>query len=69
MKRQAVDLLRAEHEVGVTRLRAGWHLHRYLAEFDFRHNTPKSLSINDAQRADNLVSGIVGKRLMHKTVD
>ena len=45
------------------------HLHRYLAEFDFRHNNRKSLGINDAQRAENLVAGVVGKRLMYKTAD
>ncbi|MDB6105305.1 MAG: ISSpo8, transposase [Gammaproteobacteria bacterium] len=45
------------------------HLHRYLAEFDFRHNNRKSLGINDVQRAENLVSGVVGKRLMYKTAD
>jgi len=45
------------------------HLHRYLAEFDFRHNNRKSLGINDAQRAENLVAGVRGKRLMYKTPD
>lgn len=44
------------------------HLHRYLAEFDFRHNNRKSKGIHDAERAENLVKGIVGKRLMYKTV-
>lgn len=43
------------------------HLHRYLAEFDFRHNNRKSLGINDAERAENLVAGVVGKRLMYQT--
>src|SRR5262249_45832556 len=45
------------------------HLHRYLAEFDFRHNNRKSLGITDVQRAENLVAGVVGKRLMYKTAD
>jgi transposase-like protein len=44
------------------------HLHRYLSEFDFRHNNRKSLGINDAERAENVVKGVVGKRLMYKTV-
>lgn len=44
------------------------HLHRYLAEFDFRHNNRKSLGINDAERAENMVKGIIGKRLTYKTV-
>lgn len=43
------------------------HLHRDLAEFDFRHNNRNSLGINDAERAENLVRGIVGKRLMYQT--
>ena len=43
------------------------HLHRYLAEFDFRFNNRKSLGIDDAQRAENLISGVVGKRLMYQT--
>jgi transposase-like protein len=43
------------------------HLHRYLAEFDFRHNNRKSLGVNDAERAERLVKGIVGKRLMYQT--
>lgn len=43
------------------------HLHRYLAEFDFRHNNRKSLGIDDTERAENLVKGVVGKRLMYQT--
>jgi transposase-like protein len=43
------------------------HLHRYLAEFDFRYNNRKALGVEDQERADNLLSGVVGKRLMYKT--
>lgn len=43
------------------------HLHRYLAEFDFRHNNRKSLGVSDTDRAYRLVDGVVGKRLMYKT--
>ena len=43
------------------------HLHRYLAEFDFRYNNRVALGIGDAARADQLVKGIVGKRLTYKT--
>lgn len=43
------------------------HFHRYLAEFDFRHSNRKSLGVNDAERAERLVRGIVGKRLMYQT--
>jgi len=42
------------------------HLHRYLAEFDFRHNNRIALGINDAMRAENLAEGIVGKRLTYR---
>jgi hypothetical protein len=45
------------------------HFHRYLAEFDFRHSNRKSLGVNDAERAERLVKGIVGKRLMYATSD
>lgn len=40
------------------------HLHRYLAEFDFRHNNRTALGVNDAERATELAKGIVGKRLI-----
>jgi transposase-like protein len=42
------------------------HLHRYLAEFDFRFNNRAKLGINDAQRADNALKGIGGKRLTYR---
>jgi transposase-like protein len=45
------------------------HLHRYLAEFDFRYNTRISLGYNDAMRAENALKGIVGKRLMYRRPD
>ncbi len=41
------------------------HLHRYLAEFDFRYSNRVALGYNDADRADALLSGIVGKRLTY----
>ena len=43
------------------------HLQRYLAEFDFRHNTREKLKINDTMRADILLQGFVGKRLTYQT--
>ena len=43
------------------------HLHRYLAEFDFRYSNRAALGYNDAERSDILLSGIVGKRLTYKT--
>ncbi len=42
------------------------HLHRYLAEFDFRYSNRSALGIEDRERADILASGIVGKRLTYK---
>ena len=42
------------------------HLHRYLAEFDFRHNNRVALGVNDIERADQLAKGIVGKRLTYR---
>ena len=43
------------------------HLHRYLAEFDFRYSNRIALGFNDADRADKLLSGIIGKRLTYQT--
>lgn len=42
------------------------HLHRYLAEFDFRYNNRTALGFDDATRAENLAAGIVGKRLTYR---
>jgi hypothetical protein len=44
-------------------------LHRYLAEFDFRHNNRTALGVNDTERATELAKGIVGKRLTHRRSD
>ena len=43
------------------------HLHRYVAEFDFRYNNRAGLGIEDAERADNALKGIVGKRLTYRS--
>jgi transposase-like protein len=45
------------------------HLHRYLAEFDFRHNNRIALGVDDTARADQLAKGIVGKRLTYRRPD
>ncbi len=42
------------------------HLHRYLAEFDFRYSNRVRLGVNDVS-ADRAVKGIVGKRLTYRT--
>lgn len=43
------------------------HLHRYMAEFDFRYSNRLALGVNDAARADTLLTGVVGKRLTYET--
>lgn len=43
------------------------HLHRYLAEFDFRYSNREANGFNDTMRADELLKGIVGKRLTYQT--
>jgi transposase-like protein len=43
------------------------HLHRYLAEFDFRYNNRVANGVNDEQRAELLLKGVVGKRLTYQT--
>ncbi len=42
------------------------HLHRYAAEFDFRHNNRIALGVNDVARFESMVRGIVGKRLTYR---
>ncbi len=42
------------------------HLHRYLAEFDFRYNRRAALKWSDAERAADLLSRIGGKRLTYR---
>ena len=43
------------------------HLHRYLAEFEFRYNNRDKLEISDTIRAENALRGVVGKRLTYET--
>jgi ISXO2-like transposase domain len=45
------------------------HLHRYLAEFDFRYSNRAKVGVDDAPRADRALKGIVGKRLTYRTTD
>jgi transposase-like protein len=42
------------------------HLHRYLAEFDFRYSNRARLGIDDVARADLALRGVVGKRLTYR---
>jgi transposase-like protein len=43
------------------------HLNRYLAEFDFRYSKRIAKGVDDIQRADKLLKGVVGKRLTYQT--
>lgn len=45
------------------------HLHRYLAEFDFRYSNRAALEIDDVERAKKALKGIVGKRLTYHRPD
>jgi hypothetical protein len=42
------------------------HLHRYLAEFDFRYSNRVALGVDDKGRADRALKGITGKRLTYR---
>jgi hypothetical protein len=39
------------------------HLHRYLAEFDFRYSNRSALGVEDQERAELALAGVKGKRL------
>ncbi len=41
------------------------HLHRYLAEFDFRHNYRSALGYTDLDRTIAAIKGAEGKRLTY----
>ncbi|MBY0349490.1 IS1595 family transposase [Tabrizicola sp.] len=41
------------------------HLHRYMAEFDFRYSNRAALDVSDILRADIALRGVVGKRLTY----
>lgn len=45
------------------------HIHRYLAEFDFRYNRRAALGVSDRERADDLIRGVSGKRLTYAQTD
>jgi transposase-like protein len=44
------------------------HVHRYLAEFDFRYSNRIALGVDDKARAERALKGIRGKRLTYRTV-
>ncbi len=45
------------------------HLHRYLAEFDFRYSNRIALGVDDSARAVKALEGVVGKRLTYRSTD
>jgi transposase-like protein len=45
------------------------HLHRYLAEFEFRYNNRIANGVDDRARASAALGGIVGKRLTYGTAN
>ena len=49
--------------IGVYHHWSAAHIHRYLAEFDFRYSTK---DISDRERADQNLVGIAGKRLTYR---
>src|SRR6202035_1191608 len=42
------------------------HLHRYLAEFDFRYNNRAALGFDDGERAALAIKSAEGKRLTYR---
>ena len=42
------------------------HLHRYLAEFEFRYNAREAVGVNDQMRTHRAALGIKGKRLLYR---
>lgn len=45
------------------------HLHRYLAEFEFRYTNREAAGFNDTARSSRAIKGIVGKRLTYGTTN
>ena len=54
--------------VGVYRHCGEAHLHRYLAEFDFRYDRRSALGIEYGERHNDLLSKIGGKRLTYRRI-
>ena len=42
------------------------HLHRYLAEFDFRYTNRIANGVDDGQHADMALKGAAGRRLTYR---
>jgi transposase-like protein len=44
------------------------HLHRYVAEFDFRYSNRSAHGVEDRERTDIALKGITGKRLTYRRI-
>jgi transposase-like protein len=44
------------------------HLHRYVAEFDFRYSNRSGLGVEDTERAAKIISQASGKRLTYRRI-
>lgn len=42
------------------------HLHRYLAEFDFRYNNRSALGVEDTERTAKIIAQAAGRRLTYR---
>lgn len=42
------------------------HLNRYVTEFNFRYNNRIKLGVDDTERAERILKGVVGKRLTYR---
>jgi transposase-like protein len=42
------------------------HLHRYMAEFDFRYSNRVAVGVDDQERATRALIGVTGKRLTYR---
>ena len=51
---------------GVYQHCANKHLHRYVAEFEFRYNHRIANGVDDEKRASRALEGVVGKRLKYQ---
>jgi hypothetical protein len=54
--------------VGVYQHCGEQHLHRYLAEFDFRASNRAAFGVNDDLRSERILRGAEGKRLTYRQV-
>ncbi len=45
------------------------HLHRYVAEFEFRYTNREATGFNDRDRSEQAMRGIVGKRLTYSSTN